>query len=70
MRKIFNRHLSHSCVSRFIADQRGATAIEYALLASLLSVTVLAAVFGTGGGTGALFAKILSQVSTAIDGVH
>lgn len=68
MRKIFGRVSLYHHLPRFFADQRGATAIEYALLASLLSITVLAAVLGTGGGTGNLFARILGQVNAAIEG--
>jgi pilus assembly protein Flp/PilA len=31
-------------ISAFLADQNGATAIEYALIASLISITILTAV--------------------------
>jgi pilus assembly protein Flp/PilA len=35
-------------VKRFIRDQAGATAIEYALLASSISIVILGAVNGVG----------------------
>jgi len=35
-------------VSRFVADQTGATAIEYALIATGLSIVILSAVSGIG----------------------
>jgi len=33
---------------RFLADERGATAIEYALIASGIAATIIAIVFGVG----------------------
>ena len=36
--------------SRFVADQSGATAIEYGLIAGLISVAIIAAVTGVGTG--------------------
>jgi Flp pilus assembly pilin Flp len=37
-------------VSRFLADQRAATAIEYGLMAALISVAIMTIVFTTGQG--------------------
>ncbi len=39
-----------SLFSRFAADQSGATAIEYGLIAGLISVAIIAAVTGVGSG--------------------
>jgi len=36
-------------LKRFFANRSGATAIEYALLASLIAIAILAAVFGASG---------------------
>jgi len=39
---------THSCIGRFLADQRGATAIEYGLMAALIGVAIMTIVFTTG----------------------
>ena len=38
--------------SRFVKDESGATAIEYGLIASLISVAVIGAARGLGGQIG------------------
>ncbi len=40
--------LSAATLRRFLADARGATAIEYGLIVALLSVAIIATVFLTG----------------------
>ena len=42
--------VTRSRVSRFLADQRAATAIEYGLMAALISVAIMSIVFTTGQG--------------------
>ena len=37
-----------SCIGRFIADQRGATAIEYGLMVALIGIAIMTIVFTTG----------------------
>ena len=37
-----------SCLGRFIADRRGATAIEYGLMVSLIGIAIMTIVFATG----------------------
>ena len=37
-----------SCVGRFLPDQRGATAIEYGLMAALIGMAIMTIVFTTG----------------------
>lgn len=39
-----------SCGGRFIADRRGATAIEYGLMVSLIGIAIMTVVFATGQG--------------------
>lgn len=39
----------------FIADLKGATAVEYGLLAAVISVAIVAAVEAIGGNIGSLF---------------
>ena len=44
---------------RFLADERGATAIEYALIASGISAAVISIVFGLGNTvTNSLYNKV------------
>ena len=51
--------------ARLLADERGATAIEYALLASLLAILAIGGLRALGAGTGGLY-DALGTVSTAI----
>ena len=48
---------------RLSADQRGATAIEYGLIAALISVATLGAMQGLGGGVGGKWGTLLSTMS-------
>ena len=45
-------------VSRFLNDQSGATAIEYCLIATGLSIVILAAVHGIGTTLSAKFTSV------------
>jgi|HigsolmetaAR202D_1030399.scaffolds.fasta_scaffold51754_1 pilus assembly protein Flp/PilA len=49
----------------FIADEDGATAIEYGLIAALVSVAAIAALGALGGSLESLF----STISSSINGV-
>lgn len=49
--------------SRFVRDESGATAIEYGLIAGLISVVIIAAVTTLGGSLSGIFTRI----STALD---
>jgi pilus assembly protein Flp/PilA len=47
--------------ARFMADERGATAIEYALIASGIGAAIAAIVFGVGGSVvNNLYGKVAS----------
>jgi pilus assembly protein Flp/PilA len=48
--------------SRFIADQSGATAIEYCLIAVGLSIVIITAVNGIGTALNAKFASVNSSL--------
>ena len=52
-------------IIRFLKDDSGATAIEYGLLAGLISLAIITAVTQLGTDLGAMFGRI----STAINGV-
>jgi pilus assembly protein Flp/PilA len=45
-------------ISRFLSDQSGATAIEYCLIATGLSIVILAAVNGIGTTLNAKFISV------------
>ena len=51
--------------SRLMKDESGATAIEYGLIAALISVAIIAGATTVGTNLGALFTKIGTSVSTA-----
>lgn len=53
-----------SLVSQF-GNQRGATMIEYALLAALIAVAAIAALTALGGGLGDIFESITTELNTA-----
>jgi pilus assembly protein Flp/PilA len=49
---------------RLRADTRGATAIEYGLIAALIVVAMMGGLAALGGGAGGMWTKISSNVST------
>lgn len=46
------------------ADQRGATAIEYGLIASLIIVAIVGAIGGLGGGVGGMWSKFATEFTS------
>jgi pilus assembly protein Flp/PilA len=48
--------------AKFIADERGATAIEYGLIAAGISIVILAAVNGIGSNLNTKFTSINSSL--------
>lgn len=57
-------------LKRFAADEAGATAIEYGLIAALVALTVLTAMVALGGGTSNLFNHIANEVIPALTPKH
>jgi len=51
---------------RFSRNDRGATAIEYGLIASLVIVVILAMVVAVGGENGDLWERIGTEVGSAL----
>jgi pilus assembly protein Flp/PilA len=45
-------------VKKFVGDDRGATAIEYALLSSLLALALVVALTNLGGGLSTEFSEV------------
>ena len=55
-------------VRAFTADEGGATAIEYGLIASLIAMVVLAALSATGDGVMAKWQYVMEKVTAALKG--
>jgi pilus assembly protein Flp/PilA len=49
-------------VTRFMKDESGATAIEYGLIAALISVVIVGAVSAIGGKLNEAFTKIKTEL--------
>ena len=47
---------------RFVDDERGATAVEYALLASLIGIAIITATTGLGKKIGAVFQNVTDNL--------
>jgi pilus assembly protein Flp/PilA len=47
------------------SDKRGATAIEYALIASLIVIAIIAALGNLGGGSAGMWGKLDNKVANA-----
>ena len=54
-----------SMISRFMQDQAGATAIEYALIAAGIAVVIVAAVNAVGSTLNTIFTKVNSNLSAS-----
>jgi len=52
-------------ILRFLRSQRGVTSLEYALLASLISVIIVGAVTSAGETIGTLYGYIRDQIIAA-----
>ena len=53
-------------VALFVSDERGSSAIEYALLGGLIAMVVLGAISVVGAGTIGLFNGISDKASEAL----
>lgn len=51
---------------RMRSDKRGATAIEYGLIVSLIVVAIIGALSALGGGAGGMWGKLDAEVSNAM----
>ena len=52
-------------LARFIKDESGATAIEYGLIAALISIAIIAAARGVGSQIGSTFNTAKTTMKTA-----
>lgn len=53
-------------VTRFVKDESGATAIEYGLIAALISVGIITAATAAGGSLQTLFTTISTSLGSAV----
>ena len=57
--------LAKLAISRFLTDQRGATAIEYGLMAALIGMTIIGTVFSVGQGIkDTLYGRIANSLAS------
>jgi pilus assembly protein Flp/PilA len=52
-------------IARFMNDESGATAIEYGLIAALISVGIIVAATALGGSLGNLFNRLANTMNGA-----
>ena len=52
-------------LTRFAADESGATAIEYGLIAALIAVGIIVAATTLGGSLSDLFSRISTKLNAA-----
>lgn len=55
-------------LKRFVSDEGGATAIEYALIGSLLSIVIIGAVMSLNGALVDVYDKITDYIVPALEG--
>lgn len=55
-----------TAIYRFLKDESGATAIEYGLIAALISIAVITGALAVGGSLGDLYTMVSSKVTGAI----
>ena len=53
-------------VSKFWADESGATAIEYGLIVALIVITIIVSMQGVADGTTGLWAVVTGKVTSAM----
>ncbi len=52
-------------VSRFMTDESGATAIEYGLIAAIVSVAIIASLKSVSGSLNTTFSKVSTELDSA-----
>ena len=52
-------------IRKFVSDESGATAIEYGLIAALVSVAAITALTAMGGSLAAMFNYVSNELSSA-----
>jgi pilus assembly protein Flp/PilA len=65
-RRLGARGRGETAIRKFLRDESGATAIEYGLIAALISIIVITGALALGGSLGDLYNMVQSKVTTAI----
>lgn len=55
-----------SVIKRFVQDESGATAIEYGLIAALVSVAAIIALQSLGSSLNSMFTRVSDTLKTAV----
>ena len=55
-------------LSRLCSDKRGATAIEYGLIAALIAVAAISGMSSLGGGSNGMWGKLDNRLSDGMNG--
>ena len=66
MQIIHSRRPRHADVHRFIRDERGATAIEYGLIAALVAIGLLAGLKALGSGNSTSWGDTSAKITDAM----
>ena len=53
-------------IKNFIQEEDGVTAIEYALIASLIAGVIITAVTSLGGNISSMFTALAAKISTTV----
>ena len=56
------RAISEKCVRHFLRDESGATAIEYAIIASGIAVAIAATIVSLGSGVKGMYSNVLTAM--------
>ena len=56
-------------LKKFLRDESGATAIEYGLIAGLVSVAAIGALSAMGGSLDTMFSAVSDQLNAAVQGM-
>jgi len=59
------RQLMRNFINRFAKDESGATAIEYGLIAALISVVIIAVLITVGDKIQGMFTKVSTELDQA-----
>jgi len=62
------RQLMRNFINRFAKDESGATAIEYGLIAALISVVIIGALITIGPKVQAMFEKVNTELDREPEG--
>jgi pilus assembly protein Flp/PilA len=62
-RTIAGGHLMTKFAKKFLADESGATAIEYGLIAALISVAIIAAAKNMGNNVSKTFSNVATNIN-------